>query len=215
MIKNISGALKAANQYIDLKFLAKFIGLFLVFYYGNRFWVYFSIPGGRWYNEAFAAKYANYNYISWITASLAHMSNYIGHLIGMDCYVRESGVLSTTSGHSVYIEWPCIGLGIYSFWLAFMLSQKMNLKKKLLLGFGGAILIWLINCVRISLLLLALEHNLRGWKKNLKYIGEINHHDMYNYVCYIIIIGMIYLYYRLAGKKEARLKVNTNNSGKL
>lgn len=207
--KNILGELKALNRYIDLTFLFKFIGLFLLFYYGNLFFVDLSIPGGKRYSESFAT---NYNYISWITASLTYMSNFIGHVLGMDSYVRGSAdILSTTSGHSVYIKWQCIGLGLYSFWFAFILSHQMNIPKKILFGLGGVLLIWLINCIRIALLLLALENNMRGWKKSLRLIGDVNHHDLYNYVCYAVIIGMIYIYYRKTSRKTAAIKITTDN----
>lgn len=196
--KSIMRELKSVNNYIDLGFLLKFIGFFLVFYYANLFFVQLTLPGGKWYNEFFSN---NLNYIEWLTASLTHMSGYIGELFGVDNYVRGHSVVATSSGRGVNVKWECIGLGIYSFWLAFILAHKMSAKRKIILSVVGIVLMWLLNCIRIALLLYAVDNNLKEWKKSWKFIGDINHHDLYNYACYIIIIGMIYLYYRKTSKK--------------
>lgn len=201
---------KSFNRYIDIGFVAKFIGLFLLFYYVNLFFVQLTLPGD-WHNDFFVA---HFNYIQWLTDSLTHMSGYIASLLGVENYVRvnTNSVVSVTSGRAVNVKWECIGLGIYSFWLAFILAHKMSFKRKLLFSVSGIIAMWLLNCIRIALLLYAVEHNLKAWKKSWKFIGDVNHHDLYNYACYIIIIGMIYLYYRRTSKKAAAVKINAEKT---
>jgi len=197
--------LKSLNRYIDLGFIVKFIGLFLLFYYINIFFVQLTLPG-KWHNDFFVN---HLNYIQWITASLTHMSGYFADLIGVENYIRGNSVISEARGHGVNVKWECIGLGIYSFWLAFILAHKMSVKRKVLFSVGGIVVMWLLNCIRIALLLYGVDHNLKAWKKSWKFIGGINHHDLYNYVCYTLIIGMIYLYYRKTTKKNATVKANT------
>ncbi|MFT3946000.1 MAG: archaeosortase/exosortase family protein [Agriterribacter sp.] len=202
--------LRSLNRYIDISFIAKFIGLFLLFYYTNIFFVQLTLPG-KWHSDFFSN---NLNYVQWLTDSLTHMSGYIANLLGVENYVKTetNSIVSATNGRGVIVKWECIGLGIYSFWLAFILAHKMNIKRKILFSISGLILMWLLNCIRIALLLYGIEHNLKAWKKSWKFIGNVNHHDLYNYVCYILIIGMIYFYYRRTTKKTATLKVNSEQN---
>lgn len=208
--KNISAQIKSLNHYIDIGFILKFIGLFLLFYYVNLFFVTLTLPG-KWHSDFFSG---HLNYVQWLTDSLTHMSGYIASLFGVENYIRveTNSVVSASSGRAVNVKWECIGLGIYSFWLAFILAHKMSIKRKLLFSIGGIVAMWLLNCIRIALLLYAVEHNLKAWKKSWKFIGDINHHDLYNYACYIIIIGMIYLYYRKTSKKTSTVKANTQKN---
>lgn len=196
--KNVKHGIAFLNRYIDIKFLVKFIGLFLLFYYLNQLFVQLTLPESKWYNEFFAS---NLNYINWLTASLTHTSGYIAEMLGVSNYINGRSILSAASGRGVHVKWECIGLGIYSFWLAFILAHKMSTVRKLIFSVGGILVMWLLNCFRIALLLYAIVHELKTWKKSWKFIGDINHHDLYNYVCYILIIGMIYLYYRKTSKK--------------
>ncbi|MCC6290420.1 MAG: hypothetical protein IT249_21295 [Chitinophagaceae bacterium] len=202
--KKLMQGIKTVNRYIDTGFLVKFIGLFLVFYYANQFFVKLISPQTQWYNAYIAT---HYNYVSWAISSLTHMSGYIGELMGVNNYIKGDGLLATATNRGVYVKWQCIGLGIYSFWLAFILAHKMSIGKKLLYSVGGIILMWLLNCFRIALLLYGIAHNLKPWKKSLKFIGAINHHDLYNYVCYMIIIAGIYFYYRKNNRNTAKVEM--------
>lgn len=208
--KGILSQLKSLNHYIDIGFVVKFIGLFLVFYYVNVFFVELTLPG-KWHNDFFVT---HLNYIQWLTDSLTQMSGSIASMFGVENYIRDAtnSVVSVNTGRAVNVKWECIGLGIYSFWLAFIFAHKMSFKRKLLFSIGGIVAMWLLNCVRIALLLYAVEHNLKAWKKSWKFIGDVNHHDLYNYACYIIIIGMVYLYYRKTSKKAVPVKVNTEKN---
>ncbi|MFT3747780.1 MAG: exosortase/archaeosortase family protein [Agriterribacter sp.] len=201
--KSVIQNIKSVNQYIDLGFLAKFIGMFLAFYYANHFFVELVSPESKSYNAYIAT---HYNYVSWSISSLTHMSGYIGELMGVENYIKGDALLVSSIHRGVYVKWQCIGLGIYSFWLAFILAHKMSIGRKILYSVGGIVLMWLLNCFRIALLLYGIAHNLKPWKKSLKFIGNINHHDLYNFVCYMLIIAGIYLYYRKTSKKAAIVK---------
>jgi len=100
------------------------------------------------------------------------------------------------------VKWECLGLGIFSFWTAFVLAQSLPIRKKILLTLGGIAGIWLLNCLRIGLLLVALEKDLKAWKQSWSFIGKVNHHDLFNYACYTFILLMILLYYKLSRRKK-------------
>ncbi|MFT3705758.1 MAG: hypothetical protein QM802_25540 [Agriterribacter sp.] len=194
-IKSVTGTL---NRYIDLGFLLKFVGLFLALYYTNIFFVQLTLPG-KWYSPFFAE---HFNYISWLTSSLTHTANIITQAFGLDTSVVDDNILAANHGHRVVVKWECLGLGIFSFWLAFVMAQSLPTRKKILLALGGIIGIWLLNCIRIGLLLVALEKDLKAWKQSWRFIGKVNHHDLFNYACYTFILLMILVYYRVSRRKK-------------
>jgi exosortase/archaeosortase family protein len=189
--------IKQLNYYFDLRFLLKFISFFLVFYYVNIFFVQLTLPG-KWHSDFFVE---HLNYIGWLTGSLTHTANFITHTLGLNTIVEGNDKLALAQGPRVVVKWQCIGLGIISFWLAFVLAQDIRLKKKLLLGLAGTLAVWFMNCCRIALLVFALDRNLKPWKKNLTLIGGINHHDLFNYGCYAVILFSIFIYYKISVKK--------------
>ena len=189
--------IKQLNYYLDLRFLIKFIALFLVLYYVNIFFVQLTLPG-KWHNDFFVE---HFNYIGWLTGSLTHTANLITHTLGLDTIVESNDTLALAQGPRVVVRWQCIGLGIISFWLAFILAQDMRLKRKIFLGLGGVLVVWFMNCCRIAMLVFALDRNLKPWKKKLTLIGGINHHDLFNYACYAVILLSIFIYYKVSAKK--------------
>ena len=130
--------IKQLNYYLDLRFLIKFIALFLVLYYVNIFFVQLTLPG-KWHNDFFVE---HFNYIGWLTGSLTHTANLITHTLGLDTIVESNDTLALAQGPRVVVRWQCIGLGIISFWLAFILAQDMRLKRKIFLGLGGVLVVY-------------------------------------------------------------------------
>ena len=81
---------------------------------------------------------------------------------------------------------PCIGLGIMFFWIAFITAGASLPVRKIAWCLGGLAAIWLINCLRVTILLYSLE---KDWN-----IGQyVDAHDMFNYSAYIIILFFIWL----------------------
>ena len=93
------------------------------------------------------------------------------------------------SGESIRMVYSCVGYGIMSFWIAFVLANKGELNKKLKWTLFGLLILWIINVLRLSLLLLSLKNNWHipfGW----------DHHAWFNILAYSFIFLMIYLYDR-------------------
>lgn len=191
---------KEINKYFDLSFVLKFGGLFAAFYSINMYAVDMILPGKR-YNAFF---FEHLNYIYWITGSIMHTANLMTQAVGLDTQVVNIRYLVVPGGHRLFMNWQCVGLGIFSFWGAFILANSMNWKKKMIWGIGGVLAIWLLNCCRTALLMVALENNWKEWKQSWTFGRTLDHHDLFNYGCYIIILGMIYLFYKkiAARKKE-------------
>jgi exosortase/archaeosortase family protein len=97
--------------------------------------------------------------------------------------------------------YSCIGYGVMSFWVAFIFANKGTFKKKFLWISGGILVLWIINVLRVSLLLLAINKN---WKIPLGW----DHHTWFNIVAYSLIFLMILLYDR-SFKRVIKSNVNT------
>ena len=83
----------------------------------------------------------------------------------------------------------CVGYGVYSFWIAFVAANRGSLAKKLAWISLGLLALWLINDIRITLFLLAIN---KGWPMPL----GIDHHTWFAIFAYLLIFILIALYDR-------------------
>jgi len=183
---------KNLSNYFDVVFFVKFMVLMTVFYYFNVFYIGITDAGGRLYS-GFLANHLDY--ISWLRTSILLVSQFISKGLGLQTVITDVYTLKAVHGPSVIIGFTCLGYGLMSFWAAFIIAQDTGWKKKIVWTIAGMAGIWFINCWRVAVLLLALTHK---WKVN-KYI---DHHDMFNIVAYVLMIGMIFLYYKQNKSKK-------------
>jgi exosortase/archaeosortase family protein len=175
--------MKPGRDYI--LFIIKFLGTFCIFYFGTLAVIGLSAPGG--YYSPFIAKYLDY--IDWMRASLLYGSGFFLGLIGYDTYTPDKYHIFIVNGTGVRMVYSCIGYGVMSFWAAFVIANKGNWIKKIKWLLSGWIAIWIINVLRISFLVLALN---KGWDMPL----NIDHHTWFNIAAYILIFVLIYFYDR-------------------
>ena len=164
-------------------YLFRFFITFCILYYGTIAWIGICAPGG--YYWSFAA--GHFNYISWLRYSLLHCARLFLSLAGFDPYVKDIYTLSLQKGRGVHVGFDCLGYGLMSFWAAFILANAGNFKKKIKWLLGGLLLIWLINILRISLLLVAVN---KQWPMPL----GLDHHTWFTIVAYFCIFTMIYFF---------------------
>jgi exosortase/archaeosortase family protein len=176
MIKN--------QQYFLISYCIKFLSLVLGFYYFSIGFNGIVSPEGGYYSS-FLDHY--FNYIDWIRQSNIYLSNIMAHALGTNSYVADSQMLKVGKNIEVEIWLPCLGLGVISFWSAFIITNSGSFKRKLTWGILGNLAIWFINSCRITLLLVALD---RDWKES----PHIDHHDMFNIVAYGFIFLLMYFY---------------------
>jgi exosortase/archaeosortase family protein len=153
-------------------------------YYFNLLYVGITIPGGNIYSTFLSD---HLNYVSWIQVSILETANAIMHFAGVHSYVGAGYTLNINNVPILYMAAACAGLGIMSFWVAFIIAQKNTIKVKLVWCVAGIVSIWIINCLRVSLLFVALKNN---WQVN-KYI---DHHELFNLCAYSVIILMMLAY---------------------
>ena len=186
LFKHQFRVLNGLSKYFDISYFARFVILFVGLYYFHIIFNGIISREGNYYS-AFLDQYLNY--IRWLTLSILKMAQLIIRLFGVDSYIEGSQVLKSASGLGVNLWLPCLGLGITSFWIAFMTFQTIPVTKKIYWCLGGISAIWLLNCWRIALLLLSLEND---WKANT----YLDHHDIFNMVAYGVVIALVILFNR-------------------
>lgn len=171
-------------KYFDLAYFIRFALILLGLYYFNIFYIGLTVPGGVY--SSFLDQYLNY--IVWLRNSILHTANVITQGFGLSSYVADLYTLKTEA-FSVVLVYSCLGLGIKSFWIAFVTAHKAGWQKKLAWCLAGVMAIWFINCWRAALLLMAMKNH---WSIN-KYM---DHHTLFNLCAYALILFLMYLYTR-------------------
>ena len=163
-----------------LRFLLVFLGLFLFFYYFNIF--FFSITSqGSHYSPFFDE---HLNYIRWFRNLLLAVSRSIINIFGFACISNDYQLLVAGRG-IIDVVYSCLGLGVMSFYAAFVIAYPKPLKPKLIFLITGLVCIQLLNVLRFVLLALL-------WNKKSKLI--LDHHTIFNIVIYIIIAISLYFW---------------------
>ena len=92
-------------------------------------------------------------------------------------------------GRGVNVGYSCLGYGVTSFWSAFVFAKIDSWKRKAVWMLGGALVLWIINVIRISLVLI-------GANSKWKFPFGWDHHTWFNIAAYLAIFVMIWLYDR-------------------
>ncbi len=165
-----------------LRFLSRFLILFVFFYYVNIAAIAITSEGGLYWQ--FADKYLDY--ISFWRYSLLKFSSIIANLVGFDTQMVGPYKLKLAGEtHMVSMVYSCIGYGVTSVWLAFTLAMEFGWKKKLFWLVIGSCGLFILNCFRIVAILLAHDR-----------LGEnalFDHHTLFNIVAYGFVFLLMYL----------------------
>lgn len=178
------------SNYVDVTFLKKFLILLIVIHLFNTLNLAITVPKGAVYSSFLDD---NLNYIAWIRSYILHTSNLIAHIAGINTSVVLSTKLKILNGSGVFMDTACIGLGLLTFWIAFVLANPGSLKRKFVWCIVGSLCICLVNSIRVVLLVVAANNR---WKINT----FADHHTMFNIASYSVIALLIYFY------------INKNNS---
>ena len=171
-------------------YIAKFIGIFCLLYFGTLAIIGLAAPGGLY--SAFIAHHLDY--VTWIKNSLIGTTGWVLSLFHISTVTEPDFLIRYTGGKGVYIAMSCVGYGVYSFWIAFVAANKGTFLKKVIWITLGVGMLWLINAVRITLVLVAIN---KGWPMPL----GLDHHTWFNIAAYILIFVMIWLYDRKSGQQ--------------
>jgi exosortase/archaeosortase family protein len=182
-------------------FIVRFLAIFFVLYFLNLFiWGAIDPKGSIYY--PFLVKLTK-PFFDLFSGSILYTSQFILSLIGKPAQIEYAPIASGSllhlqTGGGVRLGYACLGIGIISFWIAFVCAQQSRLKSKLTWLIIGICSIWLLNVGRVFILSVALN---RRWHT----ISNLDHHTTFNYVAYVLIFILIGIYtYRL--KKEEKLR---------
>ncbi len=123
--------------------------------------------------------------------------------MGYDVYQKAANNVTIRGTHGVNIIWACLGFGVMSFWMAFVVAHKAAWKYKLKWVTIGIGLITGINILRIASIALG-NHN--GWKR----YTSIEPHFAFNVASYAAIIGLAIWFVRVYNRNNNR-KSNASN----
>lgn len=173
--------IKKLKQNAFLWFVIKFILIFGFLYLSCLAIIGLAAPGKLY--SPFVEKYLNV--ISWITYTLLWGTKIFVNILGYDTYTLPNFIIRIVDGTGVRIAYDCVGYGVMSFWSALVIAYDLKFKAMMKWLVIGLILLWLINVVRIGLLLLAYN---KGWGMPL----DIDHHTWFNIVAYLTIFLLMY-----------------------
>ena len=182
-----------------IRFLIRFLLVFAICYYGTLGVIGLTVPGG--YYSPFVNHYLDY--IGWIRSSLLHGSQTVLSFFGVDTYFASDYNLRQVNGRGIKIVYECVGYGIMSFWIAFVVASEGSFKKKITWIIAGLLFIWLLNITRLSLLLVATN---KGWPIPLGW----DHHTWFNIFAYCSIFIFIYIFNR-SNKRDNKTADKTSN----
>lgn len=182
-----------------LFFVVKFLLIFAILYYGTLLVIGLSAPEG--YYSPFVANHLDY--ITQLKLGLMKSSKFLLSLFGIDTFFAPNFSLKIVNGRGVRIAMSCVGYGVYSFWIAFILASAGKIFSKVLWVLGGLFLLWTINVIRISLFLLAVDRN---WPMPL----GLDHHTWFNIAAYTAIFSMMYFFYRSGSTSNPKVTKNSN-----
>lgn len=165
-----------------IRFTVIFLILFLIFYYFNIF--FFGITSKGSHYNAFLAHHLNY--IDWLRWLLLQSASKILGWLGYRVITGKYLLLVVGIG-SIRLVYTCLGLGIMSFFAAFVSAYPKPLKSKLIFLFGGLFTIQFLNIIRFVLLSLF-------WNRRRQQL--IDHHTIFNFIIYIIIVVSLYFWVR-------------------
>ena len=166
-----------------LQFVLVFTIVFLACYFGILFITGLAVPGGMY--SPFVEKY--FNVAAWLRTSLIVGTKLSVSFFNIDTVRIDEYVLRIPNANGIRIVYSCLGFGIMSFWTAYIFATAARMVKKIVWLFIGLLLIWTINVVRISMVLIA---GYKGWRFPLR----LDHHIWFNIIAYLVIFLMMLLF---------------------
>ena len=174
---------KKANKAAIL-FVVKLLFFYFLFSQGNLFMNSVISVGGKYYN-AFIAE--NFNYIQGLRTILITPAVWIIKLFGFYAINNEMDVM-VVDGPMLRVNYSCLGLGVMSFFTAFVIAFPAKLKSKFKLFMIGTLMIYLPNVCRIAGLGVLLGF-FESQRHNFTY-----HHEIFNIIVYICIFLLLYFF---------------------
>jgi exosortase/archaeosortase family protein len=166
-----------------LFYIIKFGALFCVFYFGSLLIIGLSSEENNY--SHFVAQYLDF--IKPLRNSILIGAKLFLQVFNYISYLDDDYTLLLKGGKGVRMVYSCVGYGVISFWFAFVIANKGSVYSKFKWALFGFFVLWLLNVLRVSLLLIAVNSN-----KQIPF--GMDHHTLYNIFAYGFIFLMMYIY---------------------
>lgn len=168
------------QQNKPLRFAALFLVLFLLFYYFNLWAFSRTTPGGPHHNTFLAQ---HFNYIKGLRWLLFLCTSALLKCLGYSVVYNNYDLL--VAGHAtIQVVYSCLGLGVLSFFTAFVIAYPKPMKSKVIVFFAGIFGIEFLNVIRFAILAL--------YGNNVNRL--IDHHTLFNIIIYLLITAGLYFW---------------------
>jgi len=176
----------SSQQKKILFYCIKFLGIYCMLYYGSKAIIGLSVPGGGYYSPIIQRYF---DYPSLLRKGILHVSGFMLNFLGYPSEILAPYKVRLINGRGVKIVYSCLGLGLFSFWIAFVLANTAGIKRRVQCMGWGVLAIFLINVTRVVLLVIVANH-----KASL--LEGTDHHTVFNIAAYTLIFLMIFIYDR-------------------
>lgn len=166
-------------------YVARFLGCFLMFYFGTLLII--GLSSEENYYSPFVAHYVDY--VTPLRRGILVGANLFVELLGYKTQFVDVYTVAIEGAKGVKMVYSCVGYGVMSFWAAFVIANRGPFFTKLAWLFGGWIILYILNVLRISFLLVA---NLKHWSTPF----ELDHHTLFNIVAYGFIFALMFAFDR-------------------
>ncbi|TAH02636.1 MAG: hypothetical protein EAZ15_04880 [Sphingobacteriales bacterium] len=167
-----------------IKFTIVFLILYFLFDNANKFFNNVNTPTAQYYNPYISE---HFNYIQLLRTSLILSTVKIMEMLGYFMMYSKTQILAL-NGIPSNINYSCLGLGVLSFWVAFVLAFPKPIKQKLRFLIKGIVAIFFLNVFRLVILtILTVEI-----PNEIEYFTY--HHDAFTFFVYSILFAMIYFW---------------------
>ena len=117
--------------------------------------------------------------------------------------VHDNYFIQINNRNQVQLVYSCLGFGVISFWISFILTNLGSLFFKTIWTIGGIIALTLSNILRMSLILIS-----GYWKYNS--LLPFDHHTTYNIYSYLLIFILMWRYLKALNKNIDKNSITNN-----
>lgn len=177
-----SFTLKKIWQNPSYRFVILFLGLFMLFYYFNIFYMGITAPGN--YYSPFIDEHLNY--IRGFRGILIGISAWVLRIFGYQVFTSDTTLHAFNAG-GINVVYSCLGFGVMSFFVAFVLAwPEKSIKSKLWFIPAGLLFIQSLNIARFIMITLF-------WRTS-PYRTLVDHHTLFNFILYVALLATIYFW---------------------
>ena len=175
-----------------IKFVVILFVLYVLFSQGNIFMNSVVSTGGYYYNPAIAE---HFNYIQGLKSAIILPAVWLIKLFGFYAIYNASDIMVVAGPH-LSINYSCLGLGVMSFFAAFVIAFPAKLKSKIQILIFGLVMIYVLNVMRIAGLGILLGY-FKSQRSNFTY-----HHEIFNIIVYLCVFALLYLWIKKNTRKQ-------------